>query len=368
MAVIAAALLTSPVPADDLADSLPALQQLGKEGAGHAQAMAAWQVVAAASADQLPIVLAAMQNDNPLADNWIRAAVDTIAERSIRAGKPLPRAALEEYLADRSHSARSRRLAFEWLTQVDPALRVRWIPQLLNDPSLELRREAVAKELERGHAAETIDQLDEAVAAYNTALTHARDPDQIDTAYNALRKLDQPVDLLKHFGWVRTWHVIGPFDNTDMGGFDREYPPEETIDLGAQHLGKEQIVKWAEAVTDDDYGKLDLNAAIGKNMGAAAYAVAFFHADEAREADLRLSSLNANKVWLNGELLTANHVYHAGESIDQYIGKGGLKAGRNTILLKICQNEQTESWAQDWAFQLRVCDALGTAILPTDVD
>jgi hypothetical protein len=43
-----------------------------------------------------------------------------------------------------------------------------------------------------------------------------------------------------------------------------------------------------------------------------------------------------------------------------------LKKGRNEILVKICQNEQTEDWAQTWDFQLRVCDALGTAVLSQD--
>ncbi len=52
--------------------------------------------------------------------------------------------------------------------------------------------------------------------------------------------------------------------------------------------------------------------------------------------------------------------------MDQYIGQGELKAGRNVILLKICQNEQTEDWAQDWKFQFRVCDSLGKAIHSTD--
>ena len=52
--------------------------------------------------------------------------------------------------------------------------------------------------------------------------------------------------------------------------------------------------------------------------------------------------------------------------MDQYVGRGELKAGNNVILLKICQNEQTEAWAQDWKFQLRVCDASGKAILASD--
>ena len=79
-----------------------------------------------------------------------------------------------------------------------------------------------------------------------------------------------------------------------------------------------------------------------------------------------MSTTNANKIWLNGELLSANKVYHAGQKMDQYIGLGTLKAGRNTILVKICQNEQKEEWAQDWDFQLRACDATGTAILSRD--
>jgi hypothetical protein len=43
-----------------------------------------------------------------------------------------------------------------------------------------------------------------------------------------------------------------------------------------------------------------------------------------------------------------------------------LKKGANQILVKCCQNEQTETWTVEWEFQLRVCDATGTAILATD--
>jgi hypothetical protein len=41
-----------------------------------------------------------------------------------------------------------------------------------------------------------------------------------------------------------------------------------------------------------------------------------------------------------------------------------LKKGKNTLLVKCCQNEQTEQWTVEWRFQLRICDATGTAILP----
>ncbi|MCA9198091.1 MAG: hypothetical protein KDA87_11150, partial [Planctomycetales bacterium] len=157
--------------------------------------------------------------------------------------------------------------------------------------------------------------------------------------------------------------LIGPFDNRDKQGFDRDYPPEGSVDLSATYVGKEDAqVAWKSHQTSDEYGLVDLNEAVGKNMGAAAYAVTTFVSGEAQQVDIRWGSTNANKVWLNGELLGSNHVYHSGDGIDQYVAQGQLKAGQNIILLKVCQNEQTDSWAQDWNFQIRVCDELGTAI------
>ena len=41
--------------------------------------------------------------------------------------------------------------------------------------------------------------------------------------------------------------------------------------------------------------------------------------------------------------------------------------GANEILIKVCQNEQNDSWAQQWSFQLRICDALGGMVPVTNV-
>ena len=43
-----------------------------------------------------------------------------------------------------------------------------------------------------------------------------------------------------------------------------------------------------------------------------------------------------------------------------------LKEGVNAILVKACQDEQTQNWTVEWEFKLRVCDATGTAILAAD--
>ncbi len=48
--------------------------------------------------------------------------------------------------------------------------------------------------------------------------------------------------------------------------------------------------------------------------------------------------------------------------MDQHVAPVVLKPGRNVIVLKLCQNEQTESWAQKFSFNCRVCDELGGAV------
>ncbi|MDP6467936.1 MAG: hypothetical protein QF918_09360, partial [Pirellulaceae bacterium] len=103
-----------------------------------------------------------------------------------------------------------------------------------------------------------------------------------------------------------------------------------------------------------------------EHKGTVAYAYAEFDSAESRSADFRIGCINANKLWLNGTLLTANQVYHSGMEVDQYVMQTKLKKGRNTILVKVAQNEQEESWAQRWQFQLRICDELGTALLSQD--
>ena len=87
-----------------------------------------------------------------------------------------------------------------------------------------------------------------------------------------------------------------------------------------------------------------------------------------QSATVRYASPNATKLWLNKQLVAANEVYHAGGAVDQYVAPVELQAGTNTILLKVCQNEQTQPWAQDWSFQLRLADELGGAIETTTVE
>jgi len=352
----------------DVGPLLKTLQSVGPKGAGHREATGAWQRLARADAERLPAILAGLDGANPLAANWIRTAVDAIAQHRLQEGGKLPAAELEAFLADTRHAPRARRLAYEWLLCVDPAARQRLIPGMLDDPSVEMRRDAVAWLI--GQAVQVEELRDRAAAAptYRRALDAARDPDQVKLLTQRLRSVGQEVDLARHFGYLVRWKLIGPFDNTGEKGYPVAYPPEREIDFTASYKGKHGTVRWIDHVTTHDYGRVDLNKAIGEEKGVIAYAATEFLSSKRQQVELRAASFNALKWWINGTPAGEFPVYHGGREMDQYVTRSVLKAGRNLILVKVCQNEQTQSWARFWDFQLRVCDASGGAILSTDRD
>lgn len=353
------------VMAADVAANLKTIKSVGTEAKGNAAASRAWAELAKADAKSLPEILVALDDASPLAANWIRSAIEAIADRELNAKRPLPVADLEKYLADTSHDPRGRRLAFELLTRVDPKTPDRLLPGMLNDPSVEIRRDAVARLLKQAGELFDGDKKDDAKPVYQQALTAARDDDQVQAAVKRLNELGQSVDLPQHFGFIQDWSLIGPFDNTGKAGFNVVFPPENNDDLTAEFKGKDQKVRWTKTFTTDNYGIVDLAKVQAPHKGAITYARAEFASDQARDVDFRLGTPNSWKLWVNGELAFGREEYHRGMALDQYRVRGRLKAGKNVILLKICQNEQTEEWAQRWQFQLRVCDATGTAILST---
>jgi hypothetical protein len=354
------------VVAAPISDAIQTIRAVGGEGKGNAAAAKAWQTLSQADADTLPTILAGMDGANPLAANWLRAAVDTIAARKSNGGK-LPLAGLQKFLADKNHNPRARRLAFELIQKVDAQLAERLIPGMLNDPSVELRRDAVQRVIDRGTDLKEIKQAALAKQQFRKALDAARDIDQIKATTKALRGLGETVDLPRHFGFLMHWQVIGPFDNTKRGGFEKVFPPENQVDLTASYEGKSGKVKWSRFITANEYGMVNINHAYpGPGDGlkeVTAFAHTEYHATEAREVELRLGCKNAWKIWHNGKLVFGRDEYHRGARIDQYRLKLNLTAGRNTLLVKLCQNEQQEDWTKEWEFQLRICDATGTAVL-----
>ena len=78
----------APAPAavsSSVKSALADIAKVGPEGQGNAGASAAWQQLANADAAAIPAILTAMDDANELAANYLRSAVDAIADRELNA-------------------------------------------------------------------------------------------------------------------------------------------------------------------------------------------------------------------------------------------------------------------------------------------
>ena len=338
------------------------LVNTGREGAGNEEASAAWTKVVAGGPPALPVLLALTGAGGAVADNWLRLAGDAIVDAALHDRKPLPLAEMEAFLKDTRNPASARQLAFDLIGKSDAALADKIEPGLMNDPVQELRRGGVQRLIVQAKKQATSAGAVGAKEKFLKALDAVRDEDQTNEIAGELKKLGTVVDLPRHFGFLMQWNVIGPFDNAERKGFAEVFPPEREVKLDAEYDGKKGKVKWKPFESKDERGKLDFNKPFGPQKEVTAYAMTVFDSPAERDAELRLGCKNGWKVWLNGALLFSRDEYHRGAQMDQYKLKCHLRKGANTVLVKCCQNEQTEQWTVEWEFQLRVCDSTGTAL------
>jgi hypothetical protein len=314
-------------------------------GSGHAELAAVADRLAMMPADEVATALAALGKATPAGANWLRSGLDRAVERL---GADISADALAGLATDRSLPPRARSLAYGWLEARDPARAGKLLAGMLEESALDLRRAAVAKLLADATGGDEAAEK----AAHRQALAAARDVDQIEAIAGWLSEHGEPTDVAEVLGFVRRWRVSGEYDNTGGAGFAKAYPPEEG---GAAPDG----AAWKPVVSTDTHGEVDLNAAVATKKGVLAYGLAELEMPAAGPAEVRIGSPCAVVVWVNGRRVMEHEIYHASEAIDQYVAAAEFRAGRNTVLVKCCQNEQTEPWAGEWKFQLRITDPLG---------
>ena len=348
--------------AADLNPQLNAIRNISREGGGNEAAAAAVRTLSSSSAGDLPKILAAFEDASPLAVNYLRNVVEAVADRHATDGT-IPAEELETFITTKSNDPRARRLAFEVLSRVDSTAADRLIPGMLLDPSPEFRRDAVQRLISEARSLGD-DAGKKAIEVYRRALSGATDTDLVKEISKALKDRGEDVDLVSHFGFLTDWRIVGPFDNHDFIGFDTAYSPEEKLDFAAKLTAKEGEVAWGEVTTSDEFGIIDIAKSIAPHKGAVMYLAASYESAGPRHVEFRFGTPNAWKLWVNGKFLFGRDEYHRGMAIDQYRVPTELQTGKNVILLKLCQNEQTDDWAQRYQIQIRVCDPSGVAVLP----
>lgn len=359
-----------------------AVNGVGDQGIGHDAAMTqmrSWLGDDSPAVERLFATLDAMGQANPRGKNWMRMIVSDLRNRID--GDDALRDRLRVFFDDRSRDPDARYWVYRELVNLagpDESVQADLLDRSTDDPSLPLRFLAIQKVIDETDTV-IVDQGDDDIRADVTgrlaaALPLARNPEQLKQITAALAGLGQDVDLSTQLAMVTSWWIAAPFDNTGGGGFDAIYEIEQAMienPLVAPEperilVGGKKAVTWQKHSTDESMGLLDLNPIYDGEKEAVAYAFCLLDitADELTDDrfEARLGSINANKVWVNGTLVMSNEIYHSGNSIDQYVRTCPLRPGVNSVLLKICQNDQTQPWAQDWQFQFRLTDSTGRGI------
>src|SRR6185295_9243066 len=281
----AALLVAFAAPQDELKISLAKLKAVAREGKGNEEAAKAWKHVVGHGSKALLPTLAAFEGADARAANWLRSAVDAIFENADLKRDPVEPAKLEAFILDVKNPVVGRALAYEWLARLDSDADDRLLPKLLDDPSRELRRQAVARALGEAEILVKAVEKKPAVDALQKLLLSARDRDQVDAILD----------------------------------------PEQRVDLKNLVPGKDgKPVRVLSHTTAEPRGKIDLNAVLGKEMGAVAFAYAIIDSEEERPVEVRVATNNAVKIYLNNDLVFFRHEYHHGMTMDQYVGRGKL--------------------------------------------
>jgi alpha-L-rhamnosidase/Glycosyl hydrolase 2 galactose-binding domain-like len=170
---------------------------------------------------------------------------------------------------------------------------------------------------------------------------------------------------------LRDWWVIGPFDYLHHLGYEHPYPPEHELDLDAVYEGKDGVpVRWRRWLAPNR--AVDLDAATGhrlKHWGGmqfkTGYALTHVEAPDELGCELRVVGDSNAKAWLNGEPVLTERDDHQGylELRDAFGFRCPvrLRAGRNTLLLKV---SQAMRYGGTFGFVARLCDADGSPVLP----
>ncbi|MFN0050784.1 MAG: hypothetical protein ACKV0T_01245 [Planctomycetales bacterium] len=352
------------LPLAPTARRISLIQEAGPERPGSPEIRAARNALAAEGVELLPRLLEAMDASGAVAANVLRTAFDEIVSRNLeQQDAPWPIDQLKEFLANVERRGRPRRLALALIDRLEPGFAEQWMVKRLADP--EFRHEAVARALLTGEQALASGGKDAARQAYRQAFEHARDGAQVVAAANALVGLGEQANSQTQLGLVGEWWVVGPFDAPGKSGFGTLFEPERQIDLLARYAGQgDQEVTWKRYRTQDPLGQCNLIEALGNASEAVGYAYTEIDVLRASDCELRCSADDNCTVWLNGRRVFGREMWLNGTRFDRFKTVITLAAGRNTLLVKVCQGPQHRDpeVGNAWSLQIRLCDASGRGI------
>lgn len=179
---------------------------------------------------------------------------------------------------------------------------------------------------------------------------------EIENRQRGLAAGAHDTDLQGLLGIIGRWWVVGPFDLGDKNqGWQTSYVGEPNVNVVARYMAGKTRRQWKRVESQDSQGKVDLRATIADRDNCIGYAYAEIELEKPVEAVLLLGVDDSERIWVNGnqvfEQFTARPL-----QVDQDRVPVHLKAGTNTVLLKLYQN------TQGWEFCVRIVTTDGQPV------
>ncbi|MEW6758927.1 MAG: DUF3857 domain-containing protein, partial [Acidobacteriota bacterium] len=155
--------------------------------------------------------------------------------------------------------------------------------------------------------------------------------------------------------FVRSWSLLGPFEDDAKSGFDAAYPPETDLQMEVTYMGKVHPISWRALPVPAPGGVIPLDQVLDPGEKVTGYALSFVRVASDTPCVIRGGYNEAHKVWVDGELVGSRRTY-SGRAFDQYAYGCTLRRGWNVLLVKLCNQES------GWNFTLRLTDPEGNPL------
>ncbi|MCK9522760.1 MAG: hypothetical protein M0R76_06880 [Proteobacteria bacterium] len=290
-----------------------------------------------------------------------RAALEKIAEAYYRAATP---ATLESLVAEAQGIDPDAALYHEIAAdlaqlQCDDDARFTHLLRALQNPDNDvalLHLHALDETALRDeHVALAADLLATLTTAHPDPRVRAAAHSQYRSYLRLRARFDDADAHLQQIAWRVPFAFIGSFSNEQNKGFDIEYPPESEIDLSQTYAGRNVRASWRTDITTGSFGEYDLREHLYPNTDSVAYAVSAVEASEAFTGELRVSTSDPIKIWVNGALIFEDRHINAW-AFDLLTVPLTLQKGANRILIKTAQSDGT------WDLMARITGAQGSPL------
>jgi HEAT repeat protein len=324
--------------------ALAVLEQVARSEDPPVRAEALEAIGEAGLAQGLGVLKTAVRQDPGKA----RAALLRLAGRLAAKGEKdaAGRAYLAAWEAAGSSDADARRRAIEGLASCPIVEAADAVVAACKDPAL--REPAQRALLAVAGSLSAAGQKAKALELYDVLAATSPPMEVVRAMLDGMTAAGSTRDLAGLAGTVSRWWVVGPFDLGEKDqGWETRYISEPDVSTVARYMSGKTRVQWKPVRSQDPHGKIDLRASLANRDRCIGYAYAEIVLDRPADAVLLIGADDSEKVWVNGEkvfeLFTAR-----GLQPDQDRVPVKLKAGTNTILLKLYQD------TQGWEFCLRI--------------